>query len=221
MVVVIVKIDLNLTQKQFDALLKYVSPEKISRIRKFHFFRDAQNTLVGDVLARMEIGRRTGLSNDQLLFIRSEYGKPFLIDKPRVHFNISHTGTYVTCVIDNEPVGIDIEEIKNIDLKIAERFFAPDEISYILTGNFDLQIKRFFEVWTMKESHIKWEGRGLSKPLPSFSVFSLHDNPKLYYHCVYEDKEVIAYVCTLKREAPTIKMISISELLNYFNIQDK
>lgn len=93
--VVILTIMPELTQNEFSALLPLVYPEKQERIRKFHFFRDARNCLLGDVLTRIEIYRATGLSNKQLEFTVNAYGKPFLINSPHIHYNISHAGHYV------------------------------------------------------------------------------------------------------------------------------
>ena len=105
----------ELTQNEFDALLCLVSSEKQERIEQFHFFRDARNCLLGDILARYEICRSTGLSMKQLEFSANTYGKPYLIGSPHIQFNISHTGSYVACALADEPVGIDIEFIKPIE----------------------------------------------------------------------------------------------------------
>jgi 4'-phosphopantetheinyl transferase len=122
----------ELAQEDFDSILPLVSSERQERIKKFHFFRDARNCLLGDVLSRFEICRATGNSNRKLEFSVNTYGKPFLIDNHHVQFNISHAGHYVSCAISDEPVGVDVELIKTVDLKTAERFFAPDEIAYIM-----------------------------------------------------------------------------------------
>lgn len=59
--VIILIVTPALTQKEFDALLPLVSPEKQDRIQKIHFFRDAQNCLLGEILARGEICRFTDI----------------------------------------------------------------------------------------------------------------------------------------------------------------
>ena len=196
-----------LTKEEFDALLSMVSPEKQERILRYRFFRDAQNSLLGDILARTEICRATGLENQQLVFSVNEFGKPFLTNAPPIHHNISHTEKYIACVVANEPAGIDIERVRPIDLKIAKRFFAPDETAYIMEEPCP---RRFFEVWTQKESLIKREGRGLSKPLHSFSVF---DPTEAGHYCrVFENDEAICHVCTSDGESPTIRVIGTDML---------
>ena len=209
--VIILTILPDLTQTEFDALLRLVAPKKQERIRRYHFYRDAQNSLLGDILIRSEICRITRFNKEKLDFSTNEYDKPFLTNCPDVQFNISHTGHYVACAVANKPVGIDIESIKPVDLIIAKRFFAPDETEYIMNGN---QTRRFFEIWTKKESRIKWEGKGLSKPLPSFSVFNPIELEELAYHEVFQNEEVICHVCLCDKNKPSIRHINTKELLS-------
>ena len=204
--VVILIIKPDLTQNEFDTLLPLVSPEKRTRVQKFRFFRDAQNCLLADLLTRMEICRTTNLSNARLAFSANAYGKPFLANSPGIHFNVSHSGNYVACALADEPVGIDIELINPPDPKIAERFFAPDERAYISASDPTVS---FYEVWTKKESRIKWEGRGLSKPLPSFSVFEPEPNTSTQpvYHKVFQNDEAICHVCSTKQILPYVRIM--------------
>jgi len=213
--VVILTVAPDLAKDEFDALMRFVSPEKQERINRFKFYKDAQNALLGDILARTEICRTTGLSNKELQFFTNKYGKPFLSGHPRIHFNISHSGAYVGCAIDDQPVGIDAELVKPIDLKIAERFFAPDETGYILSASEDSRAERFFQVWTKKESRIKWEGKGLSKPLPSFSVFDPVELEKLVYHMVFRNDEAICHVCSASRGTPAVRVIDTAALMRF------
>ena len=204
----------NLSQDEFACLLMHISSEKRDRINRYNFFRDAQNTLIGDILVRSAIYKRTGLSNSRQIFSANEYGKPYLVNDPQIHFNISHAGNFVAAVIDDKAVGVDIELISPIDLKIAERFFAADERDYIFSRSAEWQQRAFFEVWTKKESRIKWEGIGLSKPLPSFSVFDQGDDDP-HYHCIFEDNDAICHVCTIRKDEIKCNMIKIEDLL-YF-----
>ncbi len=203
--VVILTVIPELTQDEFDILLPLVSPEKQERIKRFNFFRDARNCLLGDVLSRVEICRTTGLSNKQLEFSNNTYGKPFLINNTRIHFNISHAGHYIACVVSDEPVGIDIELIKPMDIVIAERLFTPDETAYIIDNECE---QRFYEVWTKKESHIKWEGKGLHIPLTSFNVFDSNGQEQLIYHKVFQNDEAICHVCSTDTGTPSLKQIN-------------
>ena len=216
--IAIVNIEQSLTVMQVEILSRFVSAERQNQIKKFHFFQDAQYSLIGELLARAEICIRTGLSINSIVFLKNGFGKPFIENAPQLHFNISHTANYVACVLDDQPVGIDIEEIKDSDIKIAERFFAPDELAYILEGSELDQNIRFIEIWTMKESFIKREGGGLSIPLRSFSVLGEKTDQKKYFHKIYKDEHVISHVCSTSDTFPKVKIMTVLDLVKFFGI---
>ena len=63
-------------------------------------------------------------SLDQLRY--NEYGRPFLPGS--VDFNISHSGHYIICAAaDNIRVGIDIEEIKEVDFSDFENLMTKEQ----------------------------------------------------------------------------------------------
>jgi len=183
----------ELAKHEFNALLRVVSVEKRERILKYHLKRDSVNCLLGDILARKEICRYTGLKNDELEFSTNYFGKPKLANNHKIYFNISHSGHYIACAISDKEVGIDIEIIRTVDLKIAENFFAPDEAAYIMTNTNNKH--RFYEVWTKKEARIKLEGKGLSMPLQSFSVFNSNEANEFHYLEAYKSNDAICHVC--------------------------
>lgn len=75
------------------------------------------------MLVRQTIHDMYDLPMDQIVFETEGNGKPVVRQLPSFHFNLSHSGDWVVCAVDDAPVGIDIEEIKPIDLAIAKRFF--------------------------------------------------------------------------------------------------
>jgi len=166
----ILKINRNLEAIEFNSLLSYICDDKKERILRFHRYEDAQRCLLGDVMVRYVICKRIGVKNSELVFGMNEYGKPLLIYPKEIHFNISHSGKYVVCAVDNNPVGVDVEEIKPIDFEIAKRFFSANEYLQLINQPEEMRLKYFYTIWTLKESYIKAEGKGLSIPLNSFSI---------------------------------------------------
>jgi len=79
-------------------------------------------------------------------------------------------------------LGVDIEEIKQIDMKIAERFFSPQEYRDLMEQQVSQQLEYFFKLWSLKESYIKAEGKGLSIPLDSFSFSFDNEEISLSLH---------------------------------------
>ena len=77
------------------------------------------------------------------------------------HFSISHSGEMIMCALGDTPVGCDIEKAENAPFEIAERVFVQSERDYIDGAcNGEEKNRRFFKIWTMKESYIKMTGEG-------------------------------------------------------------
>lgn len=171
----------QLTHDEFKQLLSHVSEEKQRRIRQFYFFSDAQRALLGDLLARHAVCTRAGVRHDQIRIGLNPYRKPVLVYPENLCFNISHTEDWVVCAVDHDPVGIDVECIKPINLEIAERFFSTEECMDLLSRNEASLVKHFYRIWTLKESYIKMIGKGLSIPLHSFTIRIFEDSITLQH----------------------------------------
>lgn len=113
------------------------------------------------------VRRRWGL--DALPAIaRTEHGKPYFPAFPQYHFNLSHSGSLALCVLDDHPVGADIEVIRPHHPKLAQRVCSPDELVW-LEGEKD-KISALCQLWTRKEALVKHRGTGLTVPLRSIRV---------------------------------------------------
>jgi len=152
----------------FLELLNKVNSSKKDRISRFLRRQDAQACLFADLLTRSMLIDRSGLSNSEISFSASAFGKPQFNNPLPVHFNVSHSGDWVVCAIDTQEVGIDIEQMTEIDLSISKDFFSDAEFTAIIES--DDPGSKFFEYWTLKESYIKYTGKGLSERLDSFRI---------------------------------------------------
>ncbi|HEY5588720.1 MAG TPA: 4'-phosphopantetheinyl transferase superfamily protein [Candidatus Paceibacterota bacterium] len=164
-----VEIDENIDENIYAYLLSLISLKKQHKISKFKFAVNKKLSLFSDILVQYIACQILNVTTNDLHFANNEYGKPYLVGYPNFHYNISHTINAIVVGVSNKPIGVDIEKIKQSDLKIAKRFFTDNEINYTLsdTKRYD---KLFYEIWTRKEAYIKWDGRGLSIPLKSFDV---------------------------------------------------
>ncbi len=110
------------------------------------------------------------LSEDQASFTvcsDGDHGKPYVKELPDVHFSITHSGGYWACAVGDCEVGLDLQEVRDRETdKIAQRFFRPSEIAWLK----DKDVGEFFRIWAMKESYIKYTGKGLTEGLDYFSV---------------------------------------------------
>jgi len=155
------------------SLLKFIDPEKRSRIMNFRRFEDANRTLYADLLVRSVLSSRTGESPVDLHFAPGPNGKPRLAEpdgKNVPDFNLSHSGEWVVCGIGDSPIGVDAEEIRAFDPATADQFFSDGEKDEFSRLAEDRRTDFFYQVWTLKESYAKAVGLGLGMALGELSV---------------------------------------------------
>lgn len=183
----------------------YASADTQRRLRADRYlqFADKVRCIAAGALLRYAVCKRLGPMEFETE--TDEYGKPYIKDAPGFHFNLSHSGKWVVIACGTRAVGIDVERINaSASIEgISGRFFTPDEQAFVFHSSQD-QAKRFFEVWTAKESYIKYQGKGLSMGLPSFSVFSVKD-VRFYPIPIESD-----YAMTLCTEDPAYSVVPLS-----------
>jgi 4'-phosphopantetheinyl transferase len=74
------------------------------------------------------------------------------------------------CVINTEDVGIDVQEVTDIKVSIAEHFFSREENEYLAALGKEEKHSGFYNMWSLKEAYIKALGLGFTMPLNSFTV---------------------------------------------------
>lgn len=95
----------------------------------------------------------------------NEYGKPISNNK---YFNISHSDGYIALAIDQVPVGIDIENIRNAEEDLRNYISNDEEKKYIHDD------ESFFEVWTNKEALVKANGNGINQKINTIQSLPLN-----------------------------------------------
>ena len=97
-----------------------------------------------------------------------EQGKPYFPNHPEYHFNISHSGRFALCALDERPVGADIEHIRPHHPKLAERICSSQELDWLKEQ--PDKISALCQLWTCKEALVKYLGTGLTVPLRTIRV---------------------------------------------------
>ena len=187
----------------FREKLKLLSPFRQQKIAILRHDKDKNRSLAAGLLLDHAL-EAYGLQERSVEYELGEWGKPVLKYHPEICFSLSHSGDYAICTIGDKPVGNDIERIKEGRLKVANRFFAKEELSWLYEAEREeAQTWRMFRLWTMKESFLKAVGRGMSLPLQDFSIHMdeesgrarvRHSVDAKYYH-LREYREIAGY-CT-------------------------
>lgn len=112
-------------------------------------------------LAIKALSEFTGRRKESIIIEKNYLGKPVLASG-EAYFNISHSFERVVCAVSDKPVGVDIEKIRPFSRGVINRFFNDSESEYVERAKSEDEArKRFYELWTLKESYVKMTGEGL------------------------------------------------------------
>lgn len=167
-------------------LLDLISDERRERIRRFRFDKDKLHSLFAEVLLRYALWERYGIRD--FVMERNEYGKPYLVNHNEVFFSLSHSGDWVLCGLGDQNLGIDVEQIEDIEQSITYDYFAKEDIVYLNTFHETERTDAFYTIWTLKESYTKNVGEGMSIPLDSFTFMFDYNRINIYIHGKRDDR---------------------------------
>lgn len=154
-----------------------LNEEERQRHAGFAFDELKLEYLLTRALCRITLSRYADVAPQAWQFDRSPLGRPSLASPQSalgLSFNLSNTRSLVGIAVArcNDEVGLDIEEGDRATawMEIAARFFSRRELAALESLPADRRQRRFFDLWTLKESYIKARGKGLSMPLDAFSI---------------------------------------------------
>lgn len=114
--------------------------------------------MAAELLLRELLTEQTGAAYCDFRFLRTPRGKPYAENAP--HFNLSHSGRWILCAVDDAPVGVDIETPRPVSPALMRRTCTPAELAEI-----DGRPERFLQTWTAKEAYLKYRGTGIDVDL--------------------------------------------------------
>ena len=112
-------------------------------------------------LMLQELLKPLGITDLKMDF--NEHGKPYLVDHPEVHFNLSHCKNGIAAVVDFSPVGIDIESFRRDNIGLVRKTMNPSEAEWIHASSDP--VEAFTQFWTKKEAVLKLRGTGITDDL--------------------------------------------------------
>ena len=148
--------------------------------------------------ARMALARSAELSGIRLGELeKDEKGVP--LPSAGNYWSISHKPLYVAGVVSDRPVGIDIEQIHEINPALYRKVAGEDE--WMLGDGRSIDL--FFRFWTAKEAVIKVRGTGI-RDMRKCRVIEVRDKNTLRIECsgvirdieqVYFDGHIASLIC--------------------------
>ena len=203
-------------KKSFDSVSTY-RQQKIAHLKNVE---DKKRSLAASIALNAAL-KEYDLEERMMKYELGNKGKPYFCNHPEIHFSLSHSGDYAICSIGAHEVGNDIERVRSGREKVAQRFFAKEEIDWIydteLSGVSDDLDSKIIRIWTMKESFLKVTGHGMSLPLNEFAILvggnvsiqiRHNTNDKTYYMKEYDMPENF-------NEGGKYKITVCSEYMNF------
>lgn len=187
----------SLSESDVVPLLPMLDKGEAARMGRFVHARNRIEFAAAHGLTRLALGQALSVPPASLTFVDGPNGKPSVQQNGRpasVSFNLSHADGMVGVAVlaqPDVPVGFDLERFdRRIELEIADRYFRPEEVSWLMGLVPSERPRGFLRLWTLKEALIKATGEGLSRELDSFwfDVFPprLHfvsgDEPEEHWH---------------------------------------
>ncbi|MGN6568981.1 MAG: 4'-phosphopantetheinyl transferase family protein [Flavipsychrobacter sp.] len=145
-------------EQTFEEQLGLLTRQQRERLLTYKDERDRQlrlqgKLLVGNVMQQLGI---TNYTPDDIKY--DEHNRPYTDHE--VDFNISHAGDIAVCGgVTGSRIGVDIENLKPINIADVSEVFSEDEWN-IITNSAE-PIMTVYKLWTRKEAVLKAAGKGM------------------------------------------------------------
>ncbi len=156
------------SQQTLEETYGNLTPSRKEHIDRLQQQEDRLRSLAAEALALQLLQEHYGLTAAQLH--RKASGQPYLTGC-ELYVSLSHSGDMVACAVSDQPVGIDIEQIRPVKPNLIRRVCVAEEANYVLAGSIlpegqpcdnPAVLRRFFEIWTGKEAYFKKCGTGIT-----------------------------------------------------------
>lgn len=163
------------TEDEYNDAFESMSEERKTAVLRMKFENDRKRSVLGEKLAREGIADACGIPGKDIQFVRTENGKPYCLNA-NAQFSISHCKDLAVCAVSQYPIGVDVEFIRDIDMRITRFACTGKDMEYIFgTEDGEERKMRFFRIWTAKEAYFKYHGTGISH-LKEISYTDIRDN---------------------------------------------
>lgn len=133
-------------EKEYKKLYSFLPPSRKQQIDKINDQNTKKIKIIEYYLLKKYLKLKT-----QKDFLYSKNGKPYI--EGEKCFSIAHTKSALVIAISSNDIGIDMEEIKPININLINKICNKKEIEEI--NNSKNKNEKFLEIWTKKESYVK------------------------------------------------------------------
>ena len=169
-----------------SAALGEVSEQRREQALKFKYELGQRLCVLAYQLLKQGLREDYGILENPV-FEYNEHGKPSIAGHPEIFFNLSHCKYAAVCVLSDQPIGIDVESIREYKDGLVRYTMNDGEIREIESA--EHPDVAFIRLWTMKEATLKLIGTGISNDLKT--VIDTHK----YKYTTVERQRYIYTIC--------------------------
>lgn len=136
-----------------------LTPERRKKADEMRFEKDRRLCAGAGYLLSQGFSRY-GVRDTTLFY--GPHQKPYLNPSEGLFFSLSHSGLYAVCAFYHQDVGIDIQQQRAVSAELMQYVCTPKEWDHLQALPEQDRTRRFFRIWTVKESYLKYLGCGLS-----------------------------------------------------------
>lgn len=157
----------NVKKEDINELTKLIPNYRREKASTYKFELDRILCVTAFLLLKYILRTEFSIREDVEL-IYGDFGKPYIKNYNEIYFNLSHCKRGIVCAVSRYEVGVDVQDIQEYDEGIAQMACNDEELE-LLKNSINKQ-ELFCKMWTIKESYIKADGRGMFLPLKSINT---------------------------------------------------
>lgn len=169
-----------------QAALKEISEQRREQALKFKHEQGQRLCVLAYLLLKQALREGYGITENPV-FEYNEHGKPSIVGHPEIYFNLSHCKEAAICVVSDQPVGVDVEGIREYKESLVNYTMNDEEIAQIKTA--ENPAAAFIRLWTMKEATTKLIGTGISNDMKTVI------DPTKYKYTTVDRQRYIYTIC--------------------------
>ena len=168
------------------AALGEISEQRREQALKFKYEQGQRLCVLAYLLLKQALREGYGITENPV-FEYNEHGKPSIVGHPELFFNLSHCKEAAICVVSDQPVGVDVEGIREYKESLVNYTMNDEEIAQIKSA--ENPAAAFIRLWTMKEATTKLIGTGISNDMKTVL------DPTKYKYTTVDRQRYIYTVC--------------------------
>lgn len=206
----------------FNEALSYVSDYRKEKVASLKREEDKLLSLGAGYLFEKQLHSLYGLSPRELRFSGGQKEKPRIVGREDIYFSLSHSGKYSLAAFSEKEIGADLQKIVPFREGFAKKILSEKELGEVFSFPEDKRDEAFIRNWAIKESYMKYRGRGLYLPIRTLEAERSADSSPLIY-CRGEKQSDISLfefslpgycicLCTPDNFVPSPETVSLKKL---------